>query len=98
MLHLHRNITISAFFLLILRNVICRLYSHLTSFFFLVVSNSVLQQSNSISNLEGIVPHLALSLLFAWVIVFLALAKGVQSLGKVSVDSQKVPYLIIVGF
>jgi hypothetical protein len=47
-------------------------------------SRQVLKLSDGIENLGGIEAPVALSLLAAWAIVFLALSKGVQSLGKVS--------------
>jgi len=43
-----------------------------------------LEISNGIDNLDGIVTHLAVALAVAWLICFLALSKGVQSLGKVN--------------
>jgi hypothetical protein len=43
-----------------------------------------LEISDGIENLGGINIHLAVSLFISWLIVFAALSKGVQSLGKVS--------------
>jgi hypothetical protein len=46
-------------------------------------SRQVLQISSGVENVDGIVTHLAVALAAAWIICFLALSKGVQSLGKV---------------
>ena len=46
-------------------------------------SNNVLQLSSGIDEPGKIVWQLALCLLLAWLIVFLALIKGIKSLGKV---------------
>jgi hypothetical protein len=51
--------------------------------FFDNFSRRVLQISNGIENVDGIVTHLTVALAVAWIICFLALSKGVQSLGKV---------------
>jgi hypothetical protein len=47
------------------------------------LSRQVLKLSDGIQNLGSIEVPIALSLLAAWAIVFIALSKGVQSLGKV---------------
>ena len=44
-------------------------------------SDKVLEMSDGIDNLGGLNPHLTICLIAAWVLVFLALLKGVQSLG-----------------
>jgi hypothetical protein len=46
-------------------------------------SRRVLQISSGIENADGMVLHLVVALAAAWLICFLALSKGVQSLGKV---------------
>lgn len=46
------------------------------------LSDKVLGITNSIENLGGLNFPLVMCLLLAWYIVFLALVKGVQSLGK----------------
>jgi hypothetical protein len=43
-----------------------------------------LEISDGIQNLGGINMHLAIALFVSWLVVFAALSKGVQSLGKVS--------------
>lgn len=43
----------------------------------------VLEQSDSIDNIGGVSWRLALCLLFAWLIVFVVLLRGIKSLGKV---------------
>jgi len=55
-------------------------YGHI---FFYDFSRRVLQISSGIENVDGIVTHLVVALAIAWLICFLALSKGVQSLGKV---------------
>jgi solute carrier family 6 amino acid transporter-like protein 5/7/9/14 len=51
--------------------------------FFYDFSRRVLQISSGIENVDGVVTHLVVALAIAWLICFLALSKGVQSLGKV---------------
>ncbi len=53
------------------------------SFFVVVLSRRVLQISNGVEQSDGLVTHLVIALAAAWIICFLALSKGVQSLGKV---------------
>jgi hypothetical protein len=55
------------------------------SFFFvyLIFSRRVLQISNGVEHVDGLAIHLVVALAVAWIICFLALSKGVQSLGKV---------------
>ena len=50
---------------------------------FCLFSRRVLQISSGVGNTDGIVIELAVALAVAWLICFLALSKGVQSLGKV---------------
>lgn len=52
-------------------------------------SRRVLQISDGIENLDGLVIHLVVALAVAWLICFLALSKGVQSLGKVIFNQVK---------
>lgn len=52
-------------------------------------SRRVLQISDGIENLDGLVTHLVVALAVAWLICFLALSKGVQSLGKVKFNQLK---------
>lgn len=46
-------------------------------------SRRVLQISSGVEHVDGLVPELVIALAAAWLICFLALSKGVQSLGKV---------------
>ncbi|CAF1368992.1 unnamed protein product [Rotaria sp. Silwood1] len=55
----------------------------------------VLQISNGVENLDGIVTHLAVALAVAWLICFLALSKGVQSLGKIAYFTALFPYVML---
>lgn len=55
----------------------------------------VLEMSNGIDNLDGIVTHLAVALAVAWIICFLALSKGVQSLGKIAYFTALFPYVML---
>lgn len=50
----------------------------------MLCSNKVLRLSSGIDNLGEVQWHLALLLLQGWIIIFLVLIKGVNSLGKVS--------------
>ena len=58
-------------------------------------SDNVLELTNGIENLGGLNPHLTICLIFAWICVFLALLKGVQSLGKVSYFTATFPMLML---
>lgn len=58
-------------------------------------SRRVLQISDGIENLDGLVIHLVVALAVAWLICFLALSKGVQSLGKVILNQLKTSLLFI---
>ena len=55
----------------------------------------MLKLSNSIENMGGIRWEIALALLACWLIVFGALSKGVQSLGKVSYVTATFPYIVL---
>ncbi|CAF1595881.1 unnamed protein product, partial [Adineta ricciae] len=55
----------------------------------------VLQISSGIENVDGIVTHLAVALAVAWLICFLALSKGVQSLGKIAYFTALFPYVML---
>jgi SNF family Na+-dependent transporter len=55
----------------------------------------VLKISDNIGDMGGIRYELALCLLACWVIVFIALVKGVESLGKISYFTATVPYVIL---
>lgn len=56
---------------------------YLSLFLLFKLSRKVLNLSDGIHDLGNIEWHVALCLLAAWAIVFIALSKGVQSLGKV---------------
>ena len=51
--------------------------------------------SNGIENLGGLNIPLAVCLFVAWLIVFGALSKGVQSLGKISYFTATFPYVML---
>ncbi|CAF2006135.1 unnamed protein product [Rotaria magnacalcarata] len=55
----------------------------------------VLEMSKGIEHPNGIVVELAVSLAIAWLICFLALSKGVQSLGKVAYFTALFPYAML---
>ena len=55
----------------------------------------MLDISDGIHNLGSINIPLAISLFVAWLIVFGALSKGVQSLGKISYFTATFPYLML---
>lgn len=57
--------------------------------------DKVLEISNGIDNLGPIQYPLALCLLLSWFLVFAALSKGVQSLGKVSYFTATFPYIML---
>ena len=57
--------------------------SCLSEFFILIFSDYVLQISDGIEDMGKIRWQLALCLLMCWVIIFLVLIKGINSLGKV---------------
>lgn len=51
--------------------------------------------TDGIENLGGLNPRLTICLIIAWTIVFLALLKGVHSLGKISYFTSSFPYLML---
>ncbi|CAF3419850.1 unnamed protein product [Rotaria socialis] len=55
----------------------------------------VLEMSKGIEHPNGIVTELAVALAIAWLICFLALSKGVQSLGKVAYFTALFPYAML---
>ncbi|CAF1447052.1 unnamed protein product [Adineta steineri] len=55
----------------------------------------VLQISSGIENTDGMVIELVVALAIAWFICFLALSKGVQSLGKVAYFTALFPYAML---
>ncbi|CAF1245568.1 unnamed protein product [Adineta steineri] len=55
----------------------------------------VLQISSGIENTDGMVIELVVALAIAWLICFLALSKGVQSLGKVAYFTALFPYAML---
>ncbi|CAF0827654.1 unnamed protein product [Rotaria sp. Silwood1] len=55
----------------------------------------VLQISSGVENTNGIVIELVVALAVAWLICFLALSKGVQSLGKVAYFTALFPYVML---
>ena len=46
-------------------------------------SNAVLQEADTMNETGGVIWQLALSLLVAWIIVYLCLVRGIKSSGKV---------------
>ncbi|XP_021339911.1 sodium- and chloride-dependent glycine transporter 2-like, partial [Mizuhopecten yessoensis] len=55
----------------------------------------VLELSSGIEDLGGIPWHLCVSLLAAWVILFLCLARGIHSSGKVVYVTASLPYILL---
>ncbi|XP_072017750.1 sodium- and chloride-dependent glycine transporter 2-like [Amphiura filiformis] len=58
--------------------------------------NGVLRESPSMNETGTIVWQLALTLLLAWIIVFLCLIKGIKSSGKVVYFTATFPYLVLI--
>ena len=56
----------------------------------------MLNESNGIEYLGGIEWHLAVALFMSWVIIFLALMKGIKTSGKVVYFTVSFPYVIMV--
>ncbi|KAI3387419.1 hypothetical protein SNEBB_000950 [Seison nebaliae] len=56
----------------------------------------ILEKSDGIENTGGIVWKMALSLLGAWVIVFLCMIKGIKSSGKVVYFTALFPYVVLL--
>ncbi|XP_076656020.1 sodium- and chloride-dependent glycine transporter 1 [Halictus rubicundus] len=59
-------------------------------------NNLVLGMSSGIEETGSIRPSMAISLLLAWVIVFICLSKGVQSSGKVVYFTALFPYVVLI--
>jgi hypothetical protein len=68
--------------------------------FFYDFSRRVLQISSGIENSGGLVSNLVVALAVAWLICFLALSKGVQSLGKVKsinfLSYEKMKFVLLI--
>ena len=61
--------------------------------------DTVLEMTGGIENLGGLNPQLTVCLIVAWVCVFLALIKGVASLGKLEFDAKLYfVELLVIGF
>ncbi|XP_072361192.1 sodium- and chloride-dependent neutral and basic amino acid transporter B(0+)-like [Scyliorhinus torazame] len=58
--------------------------------------HAVLRRSSSIDETGKIIWYLALSLLLAWIIVGVALAKGIKTSGKVVYFTATFPYLVLI--
>ncbi|XP_072017753.1 sodium- and chloride-dependent neutral and basic amino acid transporter B(0+)-like [Amphiura filiformis] len=58
--------------------------------------NGVLRQADNMNETGGVVWQLALCLLFAWLIVFGCLIKGIKSSGKVVYVTATFPYLVLI--
>ncbi|XP_031560118.1 sodium-dependent neutral amino acid transporter SLC6A17-like isoform X2 [Actinia tenebrosa] len=59
---------------------------------------NALKASSSINESGGITWHLALSLLLAWIVVWLCMMKGVQSAGKAVYFTATFPYIVLIIF
>ncbi|XP_078332547.1 sodium- and chloride-dependent glycine transporter 2-like isoform X2 [Crassostrea virginica] len=59
-------------------------------------NHRVLGKSSGLDDIGTVQPYLALTLLAAWVIVYLTLLKGIQSLGKVVYFTAIFPYLMLI--
>ncbi|XP_034668147.1 sodium- and chloride-dependent glycine transporter 2 [Drosophila subobscura] len=55
----------------------------------------VLQLSPGIAHLDGIVWQQTLSLFLAWIVIYLCVAKGIQSVGKVVYFTAPFPYVLL---
>lgn len=60
------------------------------------LTKSVLKESSGIEEMGEIQWHLALTLLAAWIIIFLCLIKGIKSSGKVVYFTATFPYVVLV--
>ncbi|XP_048729154.2 sodium- and chloride-dependent glycine transporter 1-like isoform X2 [Ostrea edulis] len=56
----------------------------------------VLGKTSSLNEIGSVQPYLALTLLAAWLIVYLTLLKGIQSLGKVVYFTAIFPYVMLI--
>ncbi|KAK3706150.1 hypothetical protein QZH41_010658, partial [Actinostola sp. cb2023] len=62
----------------------------------IIACHKILQISDGIENLGSINWEVTLSLLFAWVLVYLCTVKGVKSSGKVVYFTATFPYIVLV--
>ncbi|XP_031560121.1 sodium- and chloride-dependent transporter XTRP3-like [Actinia tenebrosa] len=60
--------------------------------------NNALEITDSIEESGGVLWHMALSLLLAWIVVFLCMMKGVQTAGKAVYFTATFPYLVLFIF
>ncbi|GMR60957.1 hypothetical protein PMAYCL1PPCAC_31152, partial [Pristionchus mayeri] len=73
----------------------CAKSSSPTSYFW---NRNALQTSGSIGEVEGFNIHLLLSLIVAWVLIYLCVMKGIKSSGKVMYATATFPYLVTTIF
>lgn len=64
-------------------------------FFCLIYSQNVLQMSASIEEVGSLRPELVVCLAITWIIILIALLKGVKSFGKAVYFTALFPYLIL---
>ena len=70
-----------------IEDLVCRIYSWLLiCWTFLIFSNYVLEQTNSIDDTGKIRWQLVLCLLLSWMVVYFCMWKGVKSAGKVNIS------------
>lgn len=61
-----------------------------------ILSNVVLQKSDDIGELNGLVWQLVVSLFAAWIVCFLCLFRGVKLSGKIVYFTALFPYLVLL--
>uniref|UniRef100_A0A915Q1W2 Transporter n=1 Tax=Setaria digitata TaxID=48799 RepID=A0A915Q1W2_9BILA len=73
----------------------CRLSSSPTSYFW---SREAIDTSASIGDFGGFVPHITISLILAWVLIYLCIMRGIKSSGKVMYLTATFPYAVTTVF
>ncbi|VDM63614.1 unnamed protein product [Angiostrongylus costaricensis] len=73
----------------------CAMSSSTTMYFW---NRQALDTTGSIGELDGFNPHITISLIVAWVLIYLCVMKGIKSSGKVMYATATFPYLVTTIF
>ncbi|VIO85870.1 Sodium:neurotransmitter symporter family protein [Brugia malayi] len=73
----------------------CRISSSTTSYFW---NREAINTSESIGDFGGFVPHMTVSLILAWVLIYLCVMRGIKSSGKVMYLTATFPYAVTTIF
>lgn len=73
----------------------CRISSSTTGYFW---NREAIDTSESIGDFGGFVPHITISLVLAWLLIYLCVMRGIKSSGKVMYLTATFPYVVTTVF